>query len=97
MDQQSPFKWRQKEERILPQAYELRQAKYLNNIVEQDRRFIKRLVKSGLGFFSVETAGRTLQGKEVMNMMRKGQVHSVLKGNTTGQIAFIASLFRVVT
>jgi IS6 family transposase len=36
---------------------DLRQVKYLNNIVEQDHPFIKRLVKPGMGFFSLETAG----------------------------------------
>ena len=40
---------------------ELRQSKYLNNLIEQDHRFIKRLVKPGLGFFSFATAGRTLK------------------------------------
>jgi IS6 family transposase len=38
---------------------ELRQSKYLNNLVEQDHRFIKRLIKPGMGFFSFETAWRT--------------------------------------
>ena len=47
---------------ILPEQVELRQVKYLNNLIEQDHRFIKRLVKPGMGFFSLETAGRTLQG-----------------------------------
>ncbi len=79
----------------LPEQVELRQVKYLNNLVEQDHRFIKRLVKPGMGFFSVETAGRTLQGYEVMNMLRKGQVRGVGKGDITGQVAFIASLFGV--
>ncbi len=41
---------------ILPEAVELRQVKYLNNLIEQDHRFIKRLVKPGMGFFSFETA-----------------------------------------
>jgi len=36
----------------LPETIELRQVKYLNNIVEQDHRFIKRLTKPGLGFGS---------------------------------------------
>src|SRR6266852_1323400 len=45
---------------ILPEQVELRQVKYLNNLIEQDHRFIKRVVKPGMGFFSVETAGRTL-------------------------------------
>jgi IS6 family transposase len=42
--------------RALLVAYELRQSKYLNNLVEQDHRFIKRLVKPGMGFFSDLTA-----------------------------------------
>lgn len=46
----------------VPAACKHRQVKYLNNRVEQDHRFIKRLVKPGLGFFSFETAWRTLQG-----------------------------------
>lgn len=79
----------------LPEQVELRQVKYLNNLVEQDHRFIKRLVKPGMGFFSFETAWRTLQGYEVMNMMRKGQVQGVNKGDITGQIVFIAGLFGV--
>ena len=80
---------------VLPESVELRQVKYLNNLVEQDHRFIKRLVKPGLGFFSVETAGRTLQGYEGMNMIRKGQMHGVVKGDITSQVTFIASLFGV--
>ncbi len=44
---------------MLPESVELRQVNYLNNLIEQDHRFMKRLVKPGLGFFSVETAGRT--------------------------------------
>jgi transposase, IS6 family len=79
----------------LPEAVELRQVKYLNNLVEQDHRFIKRLVKPGMGFFSFETAGKTLQGYESMNKIRKGQVHGVEKRNVTGQISFIARLFGV--
>src|SRR5271157_5712657 len=52
---------------LLTESVELRQVKYLNNLVEQDHRFIKRLVKPGMGFFSFETAWHTLQGYEVMN------------------------------
>jgi len=80
---------------LLPERCELRQVKYLNNLIEQDHRFIKRLVKPGMGFFSLETAWRTLQGYEVMNTMRKGQMQGVNKGDIPGQIAFIASLFGV--
>ncbi|GHO63423.1 IS6 family transposase [Ktedonobacter sp. SOSP1-52] len=80
---------------VLPEQVELRQVKYLNNLVEQDHRFIKRLTKPGMGFFSFETARRTLQGFEIMNMIRKGQVQGVAKGNIPGQVTFIASLFGV--
>jgi transposase, IS6 family len=80
---------------IILAGCELRQVKYLNNLVEQDHRFIKRLVKPGLGFGSFETAWRTLQGYEVMHMLRKGQVRGVEKGNYRGQITFIANLFGV--
>ena len=79
----------------LPDSCELRQVKYLNNLVEPDHRFIKRRVKPGLGFFSFETAWHTLQGYEVMNMVRKGQIRGVEKGDILGQVAFISSLFGV--
>ena len=84
-----------KAERLLPDVCELRQCKYLNNIVEQDHRFIKRLVKLGMGFFSSETAWRTLQGYEAMNMLRKGQMRGIEKGDNMKQVAFFASLFGV--
>jgi transposase-like protein len=70
--------------------------KYLNNLIEQDHRFIKRLVKPGMGFFSFETAWRTLQGYEVINMIRKGQMQGVSKGDSLGQAAFIAKRFGIV-
>lgn len=84
-----------KAEGILPDPCELRQSKYLNNFVEQDHRFIKRLVKLGMGFFSSETPWRTLQGYEAMNMLRKGQMCGVEKGDCMKQVACIASLFGV--
>jgi IS6 family transposase len=80
----------------LAASCELRQSKYLNNLIEQDHRFIKRLVKPGLGFFSFETAWNTLQGYKVMNMIRKRQMHGMEKGNIIGQISLIASLFGLV-
>ena len=83
-------------EEYLPANCELRQVKYLNNLIEQDHRFIKRLTKPGMGFFSFETAWRTLQGFEVMNMIRKGQVKNVDKGDILGQVALVSGLFGVV-
>jgi transposase, IS6 family len=80
---------------ILPESCELRQVKYLNNLVEQDHRFIKRLTKPGMGFFSFETAWRTLQGYEMMNAMRKGQLQGVDEGDVRGRVALVAKLFGV--
>ena len=80
---------------VVPQHVELRQVKYVNNLIEQDHRFIERLTKPGMGFFSFETAGRTLQGFEVMNMIRKGQLQGVTIGDVLSQIALVAKLFGV--
>ncbi len=55
----------------------VRQVKYLNNIVEQDHRFIKRKIKSMMGFENFETAQKTICGIEAMNMIRKGQVEEI--------------------
>ena len=85
-----------KEAGLLPDACERRPVKYLNNIVEQDHRFIKRRVKPGLEFGSYPTVGRTIQGYEVMHMIRKGQIEGVEKGNSQAQHQFIARLFGLV-
>ncbi|CAA9426376.1 Transposase and inactivated derivatives-like protein [uncultured Leptolyngbya sp.] len=84
-----------KAEQALPQSVELRPRRYLNNIVEQDHRFIKRLVKLGMEFGSFNTARRTIRGYEVMHMMRKGQVQGVAKGAVEQRIKFISQLFGV--
>ena len=81
---------------VLPEHVALRQVKYLNNLIEPDHRFIKRLTKPGMGFFSFETAWRTLQGYEMMHMLRKGQVQGVAKGDVRGQVTLVAQLFGVV-
>jgi len=60
---------------------EIRQIKYLNNIVEQDHRAIKRVVRPMLGFKSFRSAAVTLAGIELMHMIRKGQLQ------TTGDVS----------
>jgi len=52
----------------------IRQCKYLNNIVEQDHRFIKKRV--GLGYRDFESARRSISGIEVVHMIKKGQMNS---------------------
>ena len=56
------------------QEIEVRQIKYLNNLVEQDHRAIKRIVRPMLGFKSFRPARTTLQGIELMHMIKKGQM-----------------------
>ena len=68
---------------------------YLNNIVEQDHRFIKRLTKPGMGFAAFNSARRTLRGMEAMNMIRKGQVQGVAKGDVRTQLELVSQLFGV--
>jgi putative transposase len=51
-----------------------RSCKYLNNIVEQDHRNVKRRISISTGFKEFESAQRTLPGIEVMNIIRKGQM-----------------------
>jgi transposase-like protein len=53
-------------------AIVIRQVRYLNNIVEQDHRAVKRVARPTLGFKAFETAQRTLAGVERMHMLRKG-------------------------
>ncbi len=55
---------------------EMRQCKYLNNLIEQDHRAVKRLTRPMLGFQSFLAAQNTLAGIEVMHMIRKGQLQS---------------------
>ena len=52
---------------------DIRQIKYLNNIVEQDHRFIKKITKPMKGFKSFEFAQATISGIELHHMLRKGQ------------------------
>jgi transposase, IS6 family len=84
-----------KEDGELWRRSRLRQVKYLNNIVEQDHRRIKRLVRPGLGFGSFWTARRTLAGYEVMAMVRKGQVRRIGGRDMRAQATFVAGLFDV--
>ena len=52
----------------------VRQVKYLNNIVEQDHRAIKRITKPMLNFKSFRAARSILAGIELVHMIRKGQL-----------------------
>ena len=69
--------------------------KYLNNVIEQDHRFVKKKVRASRCFNSFHTAERTLEGIEAVNMMRTGQVKRLAGIDAQGQVKFMESLFGV--
>ena len=58
---------------LKPEEIEIRQNKYLNNLIEQDHRFIKKITRPTLGFKAFHSASATLDGVELHHMLRKGQ------------------------
>ena len=64
---------------------EIRQVKYLNNIVEQDHRAIKWIIRGTTGFKAFDSAAITLNGIEMVQMIKKGQIRNEDKSvrNTT--------------
>jgi transposase-like protein len=85
-----------KEEKQMPEGIQLRQIKYLNNIVEQDHRFIKKRIRPMLGLKSLRTAKRIIAGIEAMHMIKKGQTLQREK-SVQNQNEFIHQLFGLVT
>lgn len=84
-----------KEQGTIRRRCKLRQCKYLNNIIEQDHRTVKRRTWLAKGYGSVPTAWRTLRGIEAMDMIRKGRARRVAKGDTIAQVKFIDKLFDI--
>jgi transposase-like protein len=66
----------------------VRQIEYLNNIVEQDHRAIKRRTKPMLGFKDFRCARILLSGIELMHMIRKGQMKNAGRGQTPAQLFY---------
>jgi IS6 family transposase len=85
-----------KEEKQMPEGIQMRQVKYLNNIVEQDHRFIKKRIRLMLGLKSLRTAKQMIAGIEAMHMIKKGQ--TLQRGKSVqNQKEFIHQLFGLVT
>ncbi len=84
-----------KSEKVLEEKSEIRQVKYLNNLVEQDHRGVKRITNAALGYQSFYTAWRTIRGIEIMRMIYKGQVSGVNSKDVLGEKNFIDSLFGI--
>ncbi|MBC3910942.1 IS6 family transposase [Undibacterium umbellatum] len=66
----------------------LRQSKYLNNLVEQDHRAIKRITRPMLGFKNFHCAAKIIAGIETMHMIKKGQLQC-----SNGEVASAAEQF----
>ena len=84
-----------KNDKILPKNIAIRQINYLNNIIEQDHRCIKRIVNPMSGFQSFRSANKTLKGIEIMHMVRKGQVND-LNYSVLNEVKYINQLFGIV-
>ena len=71
---------------------QMRQSKYLNNLVEQDHRAVKRITRLMLGFKSFRCARIRIAGIETMHMIRKGQLGALkdLASSTANQFYSLA-------
>ena len=82
-----------KEEGVLRKRCRHRPVQYLNNILEQDHRTIKKRIRAKQHFRQFSCARRTIQGYEAMHKIRKGQVRWVRKGDVRTQNRFIDRVF----
>ena len=82
-----------KKEGTLVRRCRHRPVQYLNNILEQDHRAIKRRANAKQGFREFQAARRTIQGYEAINILRKGQVRRVSGKDVGRQNRFINQLF----
>ena len=82
-----------KKEGTLRHCCQHRPVQYLNNIIEQDHRAIKRRVNAKQGFREFHSARRTIQGYEAIDMLRKGQVRWMSGSDVRRQNQFIDKLF----
>ncbi len=79
------------DEQVVPEDCQVRRVTYLNNVIEQGHRFIKKKVRASQCFKSFHTAERTLEGIEAINMMRKGQVKRLAGNDAMGQARFVSN------
>ena len=82
-----------KQEGLLAGGCEHRAVKYLNNVIEQDHRAIKRRVKASGHFRAFGSAAATLAGYEAMHVLRKGQIAAVPADDVWARNRFIETLF----
>lgn len=79
----------------MPKDRTLRRVKYLNDVIEQDHRFVKKKARASQCFKRFQTAERTLEGLEAGHMIRKGQVKRLSGNDAHSQAKFVTSLFGI--
>lgn len=67
----------------------------MNNMVEQDHRFVKKRVVASQWFRSADGALSTIAGYEAMNIIRNGQIRWLPKTDVVGQIRFVECTFGI--
>ena len=95
-DEAAIYKWAipaMKKEGTLRRRCKHRPVQYLNRVLEQDHRAIKRRVKAKQGFREFQAAQRTIQGYEAMHMIGKGQARRVSGNDVRRQNRFVDQLF----
>ena len=84
-----------KQSGVLGRNCRCRPSQYMNNIIEQDHRFVKKRVVTSQGFRSAGGALSSIAGYEAMNIIRKGQIRWLPKGDVVGQKRFIERIFGI--
>jgi IS6 family transposase len=84
-----------KAEGSLRRRVHLRQCKYLNNVVKQDRRAVKQRAWLAKGYGSFQSAWRTLQEIQAVNMIRKGECDGWPKATRLVKTHFFGELFEI--
>ena len=93
-DKAYPCAFAEMQEKGIFENTELRRVKYLNNIIEQDHRMIKKQYHHSLGYKEFSSASNTIEGIEAMHMIFKGQIDRIPDGNAYDVKLFIEELFK---
>ena len=84
-----------KKSKVLSRQTQWAFVNYGNNRLEQDHRFTKTKVNHSMSFHEYHSAKNTIEGYEVMHMIKKGQVRHVAKNDPRSQYRFIQNLFGI--
>lgn len=80
-----------------PASYLCRRSRYMNNLIEQDHRLIKKGIVASRWFRSMEGAVNTIQGYEAMHKFQKDKFAGYRRATTIAQIRFVNRVFGLAT